>query len=78
MISCNTGKKKMFKMSKWDLPFWCKNCWFDHSDNKITYTSGNENENAEYLQNINQEIMEKLVEMMEKFTQRIIQIENKI
>ena len=58
--------------------FGAKNCWFNHHDNEITYTSENETENGEYLQNTNQEMMEKLFEMMEKFTQRIIQIENKI
>ena len=58
--------------------FGAKKCWFNHSDNEITYTSGNENENGENLQNMNQEMMEKLFEMMEKFTQRIIQIENNI
>ena len=49
-----------------------QNCWYNHSEIKMS------DENNEDLSNQNQEIITKLFEMMETFTQRLVQIENNI
>ena len=54
--------------------FGVKNCWFNHNENDISNI--NENGSGENLNDMNQEMIGKLFEMMEKFTQRIVQIEN--
>ena len=54
--------------------FGVKNCWFNHNENE----SMNENGSKENSNDMNQEVIGKLFEMMEKFTHRIVQIENVI
>ena len=56
-----------------------KNCWFQHEERKITNENEiNEKEMNQAIMNTNQEVIEKIFDMMEKFTQRILIIEKKI
>ena len=48
------------------------NCWFDHSQIEIKDKTQNMSNNE------NEEMIQKIFDMMEKFTVRIVQIENKI
>ena len=57
---------------EWNMPSQIQNCWYNHSEIKMS------DENNEDLSNQNQEIITKLFEMMETFTQRLVQIENNI
>ena len=54
--------------------FGAKKCWFNHNENEMSYIS----QNVEDSDNLNNEMIAKIFEMMEKFTERIVQIENKI
>ena len=56
--------------------FGVNNCWFNHDENEIS--NQNQNQSRENQNDMNQEVIGKLFEMMEKFTQRIVQIENVI
>ena len=47
------------------------NCWFKHGDDEKDVKDINENENQV-------EMMQKLFEMVEKYTQRIIMLENEL
>ena len=47
-------------------------CWFIHHDIEVN----NENDIRENAHGKNQEMIEKLFDMVEKFTERIIQLEN--
>ena len=57
-----------------------QNCWFNHNNIQIDeYANMNENTNENMnnmKNNPNNEIMQKLVEMVEKYSQRIIKLEN--
>ena len=57
-----------------------QNCWFNHNgiqNNEGAILNENRNENGNYMENSqNNELMQKLVEMVEKYTQRIISLEN--
>ena len=56
-----------------------QNCWFNHNKAQIDENESineNINENNFMKNNQNNEIMQKLVEMVEKYTQRIVQLEN--
>ena len=56
-----------------------QNCWFNHNKAQIDENESiNENINEKNFMknNQNNEIMQKLVEMVEKYTQRIVQLEN--
>ena len=48
-------------------------CWFNHSD----LINNPQNENNENEQNTNESIMEKIFQMMEKFTQQIAEIKER-
>ena len=48
-----------------------ENCWFNHND----IETSKENENFENTHKINQEVIDKIFDMMEKCTQRIMEIE---
>ena len=59
--------------------FGVNNCWFNHNENENGNKNENGNRNRENNSNdMNPEVIGKLFEMMEKFTQRIVQIENVI
>ena len=51
-------------------------CWFNHDETD----SSNANRNTENANNdnVNQEVLDKMFNMMEDFTQRIMELENKI
>ena len=49
-------------------------CWFNHDETD----SSNANRNTENANNVNQEVLDKMFNMMENFTQRIMELENKI
>jgi hypothetical protein len=49
-------------------------CWFNHEEDLIS----NGNRNIENGTNINQEVINKIFDMMENFTQRIMEIENNL
>ena len=56
-------------------------CWFRHSDTTESITNKNEEnvnegEKSEQIIKYNQEVIEKLFNMMEKMTERIVQMEN--
>ena len=51
------------------------NCWYNHENENVT-ENGNENVNENG--NGNEEVFDKLFDMMEKFTQRIVNIENNL
>ena len=54
-----------------------QNCWFNHNKIQIDENeSMNENTNENENNSQNNEIMQKLIEMVEKYTQRIIHLEN--
>ena len=56
-----------------------KNCWFQHEERQISNENGNNKEEMnEAIMNTNQEVIEKIFDMMEKFTKRILLIEKKI
>ena len=44
-------------------------CWFNHEDVENLNENGN---------NVNQEVVDKIFDMMENFTQRILEIENNL
>ena len=46
------------------------NCWFNHKETNQSKNNGNGNENE------NSEVIQKLFEMMETFSNRLVQIEN--
>ena len=50
-----------------------KNCWFIHDNTKESDNSENDKEKTE-----NKEIMEKMFNMMETFTKRIMKIEERL
>ena len=49
-------------------------CWFNHEE----YESSNDIRNEENATNVNQEVIDKIFDMMENFTKRIIEIENNL
>ena len=60
---------------------WCKKCWLKHEekDNSTEDESCEMNEDEmKHPNNPNSDVIEKIFEMMEKFTKRIISIEQKI
>ena len=69
-----TYQTPLFVALKITCHFGVKNCWFNHNENE----SMNENGSKENSNDMNQEVIGKLFEMMEKFTHRIVQIENVI
>jgi hypothetical protein len=54
--------------------FGSENCWFRHEEQVIT---NGDKKNMNNVEN-NQEVIEKIFDMMEKFTDRIVHIENNI
>ena len=52
--------------------FGSENCWFRHNDSKLKNTNEKDEKNIDN----NQEVLEKLFEMMEKFSDRIVHIES--
>ena len=54
-------------------------CNLQHEERQISNENGNNKEEMnESTMNTNQEVIEKIFDMMEKFTQRILLIEKKI
>ena len=49
-------------------------CWFNHEE----YESSNDIRNEENATNVNQEVIDKIFDMMENFTHHIIDIENNL
>jgi hypothetical protein len=49
-------------------------CWFNHED----IENFNGNENMKNGNNFNQEVIDKIFDMMENFTKRIMEIENNL
>ena len=49
-------------------------CWFNHQEEEIP----NGNRNMENGMNVNQEVIDKIFDMMENFTRRIMEIENNL
>ena len=51
-----------------------KHCWFNHDETETL----NGNRNIEHVNDQNQEMIAKIFDMVEKFTQRIVHLESKI
>ena len=51
-----------------------RKCWFNHEEDEIA----KENRFEENGINVNQDVIDKIFDMMENFTQRIMEIENNL